>query len=600
MKKLLTLMCCLAQACYLFAAKANSIPVVVTQPDGTQLTVILRGDENVNWYTTLDGTLLVQEGDAYYVANVMTDGRLEASRQLAHSSAQRTASERQLINNQDRQAFRRYADNLLGQPGELIMPSASDSLVKRMQIVNNSSLFPHTGNPKALAILVYFTDTPFTITDPQQSFNDYLNNEDGNITNYGHGESNNPKGIRGYFKDMSFGTFAPQFDVVGPVQLPNTASYYGKGNDNVSALMKDACNAIDGQVNFADYDQNNDGRVDLVYIIYAGHSASVSGNSTDLLWPKSGNQNFGKWDGKDVFRYGISNELNGRTSSANKLINGIGLFCHEFSHCMGLPDIYATQGHAGYNQDDFGMEYWDVMDGGEYVRSGRYPAAYSAWEREVMGWMSVDTLTDTTHVEMATIDTKNSDLAKAYKVLNDSVKNEAMYLQNIQNVGWNSYLPGHGLLAYRISYAGDNVNFTDNPNNGSKPRVIVLPADGKVGAMASYSSDSTPDNYYADMAGDTYPGTTGSDSIFGFVALSGDSILKPVINIAETSASLITFDYLGVKKPQVSTGIPSIQHTPAENQPTSVYTIDGRYVGTQTTNLPKGIYIVNRKKVVIR
>lgn len=592
MKKILFLLIFALVATSSFASKANSLPAVVPQPDGTMLTVLLQGDENISWYTTTDGMLLVKRGNGYYVAQVKADGSLAASSLLAHGPAMRGTEETNMMLLQDKAKFAKYSSKLLGQPGELPVTEWTNGVTRKMKIRDDSTLFPHMGSPKALVILVEFTDTTFTLPDPKASFNDYLNNETGNIVDRGHGENRNAKGVKGYFKDMSFGQFTPQFDVVGPVKLSHPLRYYGAGNDNMSRLIPDACSAVNDSVDFSQYDSNGDGYVDLVYVIYAGHSESEAGNSTDDIWPKSGYSDFGTFDGKKVYRYGVNNELNGRETSKNKLINGIGLFCHEFSHTMGLPDIYATSGAPGYNKDNFGMEFWDLMDGGEYVHSGRFPTAYTSWEREVMGWMNVDTLTDTAHVVLRTIDSKG-DSARSCKIVNPSVKNEAIYLQNIQNKGWNYYLPGHGLLVYRVSYASDDVNFADNPNNGSRPRIVCIPADGKLGAIADYADDSTPDNYYADMAGDTYPGTSNVSSIASFTMYSGDALDRPILNIKE-DGTLVSFDYLGKKIPS------AINSVMVNDKATDrIFNLNGMLMGTDKTRLPKGIYIINGKKIVL-
>lgn len=592
MKKILFLLIFALVATSSFASKANSLPAVVPQPDGTMLTVLLQGDENISWYTTTDGMLLVKRGNGYYVAQVKADGSLAASSLLAHGPAMRGTEETNMMLLQDKTKFAKYSSKLLGQSGELPVTEWTNGVTRKMKIRDDSTLFPHMGSPKALVILVEFTDTTFTLPDPKASFNDYLNNETGNIVDRGHGENRNAKGVKGYFKDMSFGQFTPQFDVVGPVKLSHPLRYYGAGNDNMSRLIPDACSAVNDSVDFSQYDSNGDGYVDLVYVIYAGHSESEAGNSTDDIWPKSGYSDFGTFDGKKVYRYGVNNELNGRETSKNKLINGIGLFCHEFSHTMGLPDIYATSGAPGYNKDNFGMEFWDLMDGGEYVHSGRFPTAYTSWEREVMGWMNVDTLTDTAHVVLRTIDSKG-DSARSCKIVNPSVKNEAIYLQNIQNKGWNYYLPGHGLLVYRVSYASDDVNFADNPNNGSRPRIVCIPADGKLGAIADYADDSTPDNYYADMAGDTYPGTSNVSSIASFTMYSGDALDRPILNIKE-DGTLVSFDYLGKKIPS------AINSVMVNDKATDrIFNLNGMLMGTDKTRLPKGIYIINGKKIVL-
>lgn len=592
MKKILFLLIFALVATSSFASKANSLPAVVPQPDGTMLTVLLQGDENISWYTTTDGMLLVKRGNGYYVAQVKADGSLAASSLLAHGPAMRGTEETNMMLLQDKAKFAKYSSKLLGQPGELPVTEWTNGVTRKMKIRDDSTLFPHMGTPKALVILVEFTDTTFTLPDPKASFNDYLNNETGNIVDRGHGENRNAKGVKGYFKDMSFGQFTPQFDVVGPVKLSHPLRYYGAGNDYMSRLIPDACSAVNDSVDFSQYDSNGDGYVDLVYVIYAGHSESEAGNSTDDIWPKSGYSDFGTFDGKKVYRYGVNNELNGRETSKNKLINGIGLFCHEFSHTMGLPDIYATSGAPGYNKDNFGMEFWDLMDGGEYVHSGRFPTAYTSWEREVMGWMNVDTLSDTAHVVLKTIDSKG-DSARSFKIVNPSVKNEAVYLQNIQNKGWNYYLPGHGLLVYRVSYASDDVNFADNPNNGSRPRIVCIPADGKLGAIADYADDSTPDNYYADMAGDTYPGTSNVSSIASFTMYSGDALDRPILNIKE-DGTLVSFDYLGKKIPS------AINSVMVNDKATDrIFNLNGMLMGTDKTRLPKGIYIINGKKIVL-
>lgn len=587
--------CAVALSIVMRAAKANSLHVVVTQADGTRLTVILHGDEYASWYTTLDGALLVQDDGNYYIANVSSDGMLTPSHQLAHEPLMRENAERNLVLMQNHKAFISRVEPLMAQGGSLPVLKAEAGGVRKLQVSNDSTLFPHTGSPKALVILVEFSDTTFTLPDPKASFNDYLNNEDGNIPNRGYGENRNPKGIRGYFKDMSFGQFTPQFDVVGPVQLKNPLAYYGAGNDNMYRLIPEACKAVDDSVDFSQYDANNDGRVDLVYIIYAGHSQSESGNSTDDIWPKSGAQNFGQFDGKTVYRYGVNNEMNGNENRATKLINGIGLFCHEFSHCMGLPDIYATGGSVGYNKDNFGMEYWDLMDGGEYVSNGRYPTAYTAWEREVMGWMNVDTLSDTTHVVMSHI-AKQDTIAHAYKILNDTVRNEAFYLQNIQQKRWNSGLPGHGLLVYRVSYQYDVVSVGDRQNSGLRPRIIPIPADGNIMGQGSVANMTDYRKYLADMAADTYPGTTGVDSIPYFITYDSAKIVKPVLHIVESDDGIVSFDYLGVRR-----SADAISHLvvmpKVDNR---IYTIGGQYVGADITRLPKGVYIVNRKKVIVK
>ena len=582
-----------------WGAKANSIPVQVRQSDGTTITVILRGDEHINWYTTLDGVLLVQAADnSYYVGKVTKDGRLIATQQLAHEAAWRSSTERNLIDKQDKDKFYSYVSKVAEQSEN----SYNNRPLTRITVDSGYGgvpYFPHTGSPKALVILAEFADTTFTIQNTKQVFTNYLMNE-GHFTETAYAQNRNYKGVRGYFKDCSYGQFTPTFDVVGPVKLPKPQTYYGAENDNITDLMTDACNAVDNEVDFSQYDANGDGLVDLVYIIYAGHSANYRGNTSTDIWPKSGTTILSKsFDGKSIRRYGVSNELAGRENKKKEkeTINGIGLFCHEFSHTLGLPDIYAYKTNAE-DQNDQGMELWDLMDGGTEVQGGRVPSPYLAWEREAMGWMSIDTLTTDCHIaNLKTIDNGG----KAYKILNPSAPNEYIVLQSIQKGGWyqgwgNGSYP-KGLLVYRISYVSNKVNVFDFPNNvKGKPRVIVVPADGKV--LSAQNAGGSWDTYITQHNEDLYP-YNGLDSIKGFKMFNEATLDRSIFNIVETDGAntenrYVSFDF----RDRITTGIYNTTVTELTISDNRIYTLDGRYVGTDRNALPHGIYIQNRRKFI--
>ena len=600
MKRIILLICFIAcSTITTWAAKAQSIPVLVKQADGTTITVILQGDEHINWYIALDGTLLVQGSDNnYYVGRVANNGHLTATKQLAHEPAFRSQTERSLIQKQDKERFYSYVRSVAAQSEN----AYKESPMTRISIGASSdgvAYFPHTGSPKALVILAEFADTLFTIQNTKQVFTNYLMNE-GHFTETAYGQNMNYKGVRGYFKDCSYGQFTPAFDVVGPVKLPKPQTYYGAGNDNITDLMTDACNAVDNEVDFSQYDANGDGLVDLVYIIYAGHSANYRGNASTDIWPKSGTTILSKtFDGKSIRRYGVSNELAGRENKKKEkeTINGIGLFCHEFSHTLGLPDIYAYKTDAE-DQNDQGMELWDLMDGGTEVQGGRVPSPYLAWEREAMGWMSIDTLTTDCHIaNLKTIDNGG----KAYKILNPSASNEYIVLQSIQKGGWyqgwgNGSYP-KGLLVYRVSYASNKVNVFDFPNNvKGKPRVIVVPADGKV--LSAQNAGGSWDTYITQHNEDLYP-YNGVDSIKGFKTFNEATLDRSIFNIVETDGAntenrYVSFDF----RDRITTGIYNTTVTELTISDNRIYTLDGRYVGTDRNALPHGIYIQNRRKFI--
>ena len=596
--KHLTIFVCL-MLCSLttWAAKAVSIPVQVRQADGSVITVILRGDEHINWYTTLDGVLLVQGVDNnYYIGKVEKNGNLIATKQLAHEALTRSQAERNLIAKQDKEKFFAYVNKI----AEESENAYDNSPLTRGPIIDSGyggvPYFPHTGSPKALVILAEFQDVPFTIQDTKRIFTNYLTNED-HFTETRYGQNQNYKGVRGYFKDCSYGQFTPEFDVVGPVKLPKPQAIYGKGRyDRMDLLLPDACAAVDDSVNFADYDANNDGMIDLVYVIYAGYSANYNGNKETDIWPKSGTVNISNtYDGKSIHRYGVSNELAGdeNKTKGKEKINGIGLFCHEFSHTLGLPDIYALDEEAK-NQNDQGMEFWDLMDGGTDVRGGRVPASYLAWEREVMGWIKIDELKNDSSIEnLKSIDNGG----KAYKIVNPKNSNEYIVLQSIQkgawNQGWGDNTYGKGLFAYRISYKSGKVNIFDYPNNlKGKPRVIPIPADGKI--LAAANAGGKLNVYTAQLNGDPYP-YNGINKIDNFKMYDGTILKWSIYDIVENDAErYVSFKF----KNNETTGIQSpsiIERSTSDNH---IYTLDGRYVGTDASILPHGIYIQNNKKFV--
>lgn len=584
-----------------FAAKAHTALTTITQSDGSQLTIRLHGDEHYSWYSTTDDVLLVQVGKNYYVAQVEEDGTLKATPQLAHNAGERGTVEEQVINNQNKEKFL----NLLN--------AEPQALAKPIGTVT-PAYFPHTGSPKALVILVEFQDVKFKTSDPVATFTHYLKGAEGEAAP----EANNAyvKGkvnygsVSQYFNDMSHGQFKPQFDIVGPVTVSKNSAYYGgnAGKDtdvNFAQMIAEACKGVSDKVNFADYDQNNDGNVDLVYVIYAGYSESINGNSSDCLWPKSGTNafyepgtnNLLKLNGKKICRYGINNELNATPSDwidGKPLLNGIGLFCHEFSHTMGLPDLYPTV--EASRVDNQNPEYWDLMDGGEYTYSGYFPTPYSPWEMDVMGWTAPIELGD--EAKQVSLNSYASDRT-AYKINGEN--DEYLLIQNIQTDGWwrgiTKAFKTTGMLVWRIDYPYTTVSLGNRLNNEiGKPNVMIVPADGYV--ISEYNvtdDDESKAKYKASLKADPFPGANNVTELLS-VKLNKSTLEKPIYNIKETDDGVITFDYLK----DYATGIDQTLADKETEKNQSIFSLDGRYLGNDASKLTKGVYIIGKKKVVIK
>lgn len=588
-----------------WAVQADPRPVDVRQSDGTVVTVVLHGDEDFHYYTTLDGILLVQQGGAYYVASTGTDGQLTATTLLAHNSAQRSKAEMMAAKAQDMKLFFDNASH-----------TAKMNRMKREPIETTGSMVPHVGSPRAIVILAEFSDTTFKIENAKRTFTEYFNSTDDELTEHGRGESANASSVGKYFADVSFGQFTPQFDVYGPVRLPNPLSTYGgtlsdgKG-EHMDLLFQDACVLMDDSLDFSQYDMNEDGEVDLAIIIYAGYSQSMANNSNECIWPKSGTTSGGTYDGKRVSRYAVSAELNGFpgcwSSAPWERVNGIGTICHEFCHTLGLPDFYPTGSQGalvkGNNQ---AMEYWSLMDSGNYNYNGYAPVALNAWEREAFGWIEIPTLTESCQLDILPLD----DNGKAYRILNDhdDTAHEYFLIENIQHIGQNSWQRGHGLLVYHVEYDETAFSMASNKPNNVKghPRMTIVPADGLL--FAQYNVGKEIDgkviknaDFYAELAGDPYPGTSGvtqlneTMGIVNFQVYKGESLNKALNNITETDG-IISLSFINDFKAYTD-GIESVA-LPQQGVEGNFYTLDGRLAGHDLGTLPKGIYVKGGKKIV--
>lgn len=399
----------------------------ISLTDGTQVKVQLVGDEFMHYYQSADGTrYLYDAASATY--QVYSDTHFSASRRKA-------VARRAKANN--RRAVRRKA--------------------------NVTNIFQ--GTKKGLIILAQFTDSKF-----QSGHDRALYNKIANAANY---TDNGFKGsVKDYFKAQSAGQFELDFDVVGICQLKNPCSYYGEndasiGEDGVDLrageMVAEACQwAATQGVDFSKYDWDGDGEVDQVFVLYAG-KGEADGGAASTVWPHMYNlsaSDYGKslsFNGVKVDTYACSAELNGRGK-----LDGIGTFCHEFSHCMGFPDFYDTS-YSGW----FGMGDYDLMCAGNYNGDGKCPAGYSAYEKHECGWL---TYQDVTHIDEALNVTGLKAISEgggAYVVKNKAHEDEYYIIENRQNTGWDAYLPSEGVMITHVDYDA-NIWLYNTPNAQDK------------------------------------------------------------------------------------------------------------------------------------
>ena len=593
---------------------------IIKQADGTTITVRAYGDEDLSYFLASDGTLLYQEGTNFYIAGVKADGTLYSTGVLAHEPSMRTIKEISAIKAQNAKAFYNSMET-----------QAKANKVRREPMTPDNSLLPSLGKHKIPVILVEFSDVEFSVENPKATFDKYLNGKELFNKETDPEMGQNYASVAKYFKDMSFGKFEPEFEVYGPVNLGKPLATYGAGyssQENMGLLLTDACTAVDDEVDFTQYDSNDDGNIDLIYIIYAGFSQSIAGNSTDCIHPKSGYLSLAKsFDGMDVKRYGVNNELNGTPADqANgPIINGIGLFCHEFSHCMGLPDLYPKSGSIAEACINQNMDYWSLMDAGEYTANGYRPTAYTAWERERLGWMEIGTLTGPSNVELKSLDEGGA----AFRIYNDKDEtgHEYYIVENVQNNGWNKNLFGNGLMVTHVDYLSSQFSLGGCKVNNTEghPRMHVMAADGMfvpeyflgstiedsyITFLKEHNADLVAkyggqvfsiEDYKAEAAGDLFPGTSNATSLtddsqpMKAWTYNGETMGKPITDITnDTEKGIVSFKFMGGGEPV--DGINEV--TVNKKTDSRVYSISGTYMGNDINSLPKGIYIRNGKKVI--
>ena len=629
MKKLIAILILTIITINAWGAKAYPFPLTITQKDGKQLTYRLHGDEHFSYAATTDGVLLYQESNNFYIAIINDNGEMISSNVLAHNAGQRTAEEIALIGKQDKEKFFKKAE-------QTAEPRKGMKKIKMPEDIS-STFFPHMGSPRALVILADFKDQKFKHDDQTtiEIFDQYLN-ATGIPTHASDSTlSRNYGSVSKYFSDMSGGKFTPIFDVATVVHLSDSMKVYGPGkNDDMATFFKEVCDSADRVVNFSEYDANRDGRVDLVYVIYAGYGQSTGGAEETIKTKSASLSISNKYDGKLIRRYGVNPELNFNPTytsvgfNDDPQINGIGLFCHEFSHCMNIPDLYPTKDDAQHAYNP-AMEMWDLMDGGEYggsytftrnkksytIYGGYNPTAYTAWEREYMGWFEMDTLTNDHGGELIELICIDENEGKAYKIYpdvnpdDDKPGDEYVFIQNIQPVGWNSWIGetlGHGMLVTYVCYdeeafslAGKwNGSVYNHPNDIiGQSRMTYIPADGEYISSYWYSNFTQQQVYMDSHGGDPFPGTSNVHRLTSIHMIWSDQDMeKPMLNIRENNG-VVSFYYLF--GPQIAT---DIQQTDIDSntKETKIYTLDGRYVGKSTRGLAKGVYIINGKKTVIR
>lgn len=509
------------------AEPADMEPFSLTQPDGSTLLARLVGDEHFHVLETADGYILQKDVLGFYA---YADENGNSSGIYARDPSNRNDSDVQFLAKLNPEAT--YQKMLSETPAEETLeysiPKFAQPKIQRMPIPNKNLT---QGDRRAIVILVQFSDVKFKNADPKKQFEEILNKE-------GYNEFRHEGSARDYFIKNSMGAFRPTFDVYGPITVPGTqASYGGKSSsdrnyDGARTALKQALDTLLkwNNIDFSTYDNDKDNIVDFIYMIYAGVGASSSG-VIETIWPHAGYITKKMGNGPTIRRYACSNEISGKAYKSNHSTNtpnGIGTFVHEFSHVLGLPDLYDLKGE-NRRKTPHG---WSLMAHGSYSCptnsynvQGCTPPYYSAFERLSVGWMTTpEELNTKGPVRLDKIDGN-----VAYSVTNPENPDEMFLLEYRTNKTWDAGQPGSGMLIWHIDYVasvwtGRTINI-----NGDHMYVDIEEAYPESGTIAT--------------ASDAFPGSKKVTEFDKFVFWNDNDMKIALSNITESSdKEYITFN----------------------------------------------------------
>lgn len=571
---------------FAFGTAANAVPAkklqkVITLANGTQVSVELRGDEYLSWWEGTDGT-------AYRTTatdeNVFEAFDLEAQKPAAAARRARTEQGRVARLARVKNSLKGADDKMRGLGGDHIT---------------------YKGVKKGLVVLVDFKNKKFADGHDLEYYKNVINGKDFSDEEEGYVGS-----VRDYFLAQSNGQFELDFDVVGPVTMSKNYGYYGNDgayqkDEKVYEMIKEACDGIKDKVNLKNYDWDGDGEADQVFFLYAG-LGQASGGSAGTIWPHESELRYWpcgvlSYSTGKINTYACANELQPETQGSSRYISaGIGTICHEFSHCLGFADMYDTSGGGGY-----GMSVFDVMDQGSYNGNGFVPCNYTAFERIYAGWVEPIELIDPATVK----DMKSvSDYGCPFIMYNYKNTNEYFLLENRQNTGWDKGLYGsNGLLIVHVNYVPSR--WANNSVNSSAE---------KIRCCTVVNADGSRENTQYSLQGDLYPyeskGVTINDEFTDDSEpaaklynknTDGSSVLGIPITQIKRSKGSVSFLVCGGDDKNVIDNtfkgvVDGINGVTVANKTVDnrIYSIDGRYLGTDASALGKGIYVVGGKKIV--
>lgn len=526
MRKLITIALIAMAVLGCWAVTARRQTRVVAQPDGTVVTLTVVGDEWFHGYVTSDGLIadITPDGRAVYRTSA---GTVDV---LVHEAGERPEAERAFISSSgalvNYDAVRATSPLVIQHQRSHKEPSLRMTRNGRsVSVEQTESQVPHKGVVNIPIILVEYQDIKFRDGDgAHEVFEKFFDGE---------GVS-----ARAYFQDASLGQYDPQFKVLGPYTLPQKRIYYGgndyAGNDRrVREMVSDAIDAADPEADFSIFDNDGDGVCDVVIVLYAGVGEAQASDVQESIWPCQWSLASSKrCDGVRLSEFAVFNELNGSNRSQ---IDGIGTFCHEFSHCLGLPDFYDTR-YGGH----FGMDAWSLMDYGSYNNDGYTPVGYSAYEKAFMGWLDLTEGKRATQYTLPVLNDPATRENQALVIPNSRDNNEYFIFENRRRQGWDEFIADEGMMITHVTYSSSAWS-GNTVNNYSLQRMTIVPADNRL-SNSDMDSDLWPKPNATEFTDESVPAARVN---------TGTYLSRPITEISRDEATgAVT---LWVEKPEKPT-----------------------------------------------
>jgi M6 family metalloprotease-like protein len=461
---------------------------------------------------------------------------------------------------------------------------------------------------KQLVILISFSDLDFTMDNPREFYDNMFNTP-------GFNQRKGPGCVAEYFKAQSNGLMNMQFDVVGPYKVSTKAQPYDKPDANTKNygqnVMREATNLMiqeNPEWDFTPYDWNGNGAVNQVIYIAAGYTGNVNAEICyGYIWPNTSSfSSITTHDNKKISSYTVSCE---HWPTSSKTLCGLGTVCHEFTHSLGLPDIYPTSSSAGFSVCD----EWDLMDGGNFSNYGWCPPNYTPLEKMLLGWTTPVELTEPTSIKDLA---PSADGGNTYIIKHSD--SEWLMLENRQQKGWDAAAPGKGLIIYHVNYDGSVWSGNTVNNNKSKYRFDIIHADNwdysawdnyiasagiskyaNSGYMNSKYLSTSPYPYVNDTeTNDSLTDNSVPAATMFYPGYEGETLLKkPITNIKMDEDGLISFDFMGGEDTTVY--IREIAEEQLKGN-VAVYDLNGRLLPVANRDYRRGLYLERRADGTLR